>query len=428
MPCSALKTTRASATRKTEAAAVTPFRDDMTTADLFLRKGADRRLRGGHLWVYSNEIDSKRCNLGDFLPGDLVAVRSAEGKLFGSAYMEPHALICARIFAPGELCNLDSALFCRRLASALAGRQAAFDKPFYRLVYGDSDLLPGVVIDRFGQHLVVQLNNAGMERYREALLQALQELLQPEGVLLRGDSRSRRESGLAADIEVVAGEVPEQVPLEENGVQFIAPVHGGQKTGWFYDHRLSRARLAPWVSGKSVLDVYSYIGGWGVQAGVFGASAVCCLDSSAAALEGVRINAELNGIAGKVAVRQGSAPETMAQMQVEGLSFDVVVLDPPAFIQRRKDVKKGMAAYRRINELGLRLLRPGGLLVSASCSMHLARADLVTAMQQAAVRADCQLRIVEQGAQGPDHPIHPAIPETEYLKAVFARKLDLDAS
>lgn len=392
-------------------------------ADLILRQGADRRLRGGHLWVYSNEVDGKRSPLGEFRAGDPVIVRNAEGKSLGSAYMEPQSLICARLYAPGEQRPLDQAFFQSRLEAALAGRQSAFDKPFYRLVYGDSDTLPGLVIDRFGDYLVVQLNNEGIERHREPLLQALIALVQPSGILLRGDSRSRREQGLSEDSEVVYGEVPEHVALEENGVQFLAPVYAGQKTGWFYDHRMARARLAPWVQDKSVLDVYSYIGGWGIQAAAFGAADVCCLDSSAQALEGVQANARLNGLEERVTVRRGSAPETMAAMRSEGCQFDVVILDPPAFIQRKKDLKKGIAAYRRINELGLQLLRPGGLLVSGSCSMHLSRGDLMLAMQQAAVRAGCQLRVVEQGAQGPDHPIHPAIPETEYLKAVFARKL-----
>jgi len=391
-------------------------------AELVLRKGADRRLRGGHLWVYSNEIESKRSPLSDFSPGDLVCVRNADGRLLGSAYMQPQSLICARMYAPGAARCLDEAFFTSALATALGLRQAAFDRPFYRLVYGDSDNLPGLVVDRFGDYLVVQFNNEGIERYRQPLLQSLIAAVQPAGILVRGDSRSRREQGLPADSEVVYGEVPQQVPLEENGVHFLAPVYDGQKTGWFYDHRMARARVAPWVAGKTVLDVYSYIGGWGIQAGVFGAASVCCLDSSAQALEGVTANAQLNGLEDKVTVRRGSAPETMAAMRSEGMLFDVVILDPPAFIQRKKDIKKGIAAYRRINELGLQLLRPGGLLVAGSCSMHLARADLIAAMQQAAVRAGCQLRVVEQGGQGPDHPVHPAIPETEYLKAVFARK------
>jgi 23S rRNA (cytosine1962-C5)-methyltransferase len=391
--------------------------------DLFLRKGADHRLRGGHLWVYSNEVDTARSPLGGFAAGDVVVVRNANDKLLGSAYMEPNSLICARMYAPGEQCGMDTQLFTARLETALAARQAAFDQPCYRLVYGDSDTLPGLIVDRFGDVLVIQLNNSGLERHRKPLLDALISVLQPRGILLRGDSRSRREQGLVTDSEVVFGEVPQQVPLEENGVQFLAPVFAGQKTGWFYDHRMSRARLKAWVKDKNVLDVYSYIGGWGVQAAAFGAARVCCLDSSAQALEGVDSNARLNAVQDRVSTRRGSAPELMAAMHDAGERFDVVILDPPAFIQRKKDLKKGITAYRRINELGMQLLPSGGLLVSASCSMHLSRAELIAAMQQAAVRAGCQIRVVEQGAQGPDHPIHPAIPETEYLKAVFARKL-----
>lgn len=392
-------------------------------AELVLRRGADRRLRGGHLWVYSNEVDTDSTPLGHYQAGDAVQVRSADGRILGCAYMEPQSLICARLYAPGEQRPLDQSLFIERLQVALNLRQRVFDEPCYRLVYGDSDGLPGVVVDRFGDYLVAQLNNAGIERYRDPLVAALVTTLQPTGVLLRGDSRSRRQQGLAEQIEIVHGDVPEQLPLRENGVDFLAPVYSGQKTGWFYDHRMSRARLRPWVPGKSVLDVYSYIGGWGIQAAAFGAGKVCCLDSSAQALEGVMANAALNKVAVHVTTRRGSAPETMAAMRHEGLQFDVVILDPPAFIQRKKDLKKGTTAYRRINELGLKLLTPGGLLVAGSCSMHLSRAELMGALQQAAVRADCQLRVVEQGAQGPDHPVHPAIPETEYLKAVFAVKL-----
>ena len=391
--------------------------------DLYLRKGADKRLRGGHLWVYSNEVDSKKTPLGQFSSGDLVCVCAADGSVLGSAYMEPQSLICARIYTLRECREFDQNLVDFLLGRALDSRQAAFEKPYYRLVYGDSDSLPGLIVDRFGDYLVVQLNNAGIERYEQFIFTALTRLLQPLGILLRADSRARKEQGLVERKEVVFGEVPRQLELEENGVRFLAPVWDGQKTGWFYDHRMARARLAAHVAGKSVLDVYSYIGGWGVQAAAFGASSVCALDSSAPALQGVLDNAKLNGLEDIVSVRQGSAAETMATMCSDGETFDVVILDPPAFVQRRKDLKKGIAAYRRINELGLRLLKRGGVLVSASCSMHLSRADLVVAMQGAAVRAGAQLQIIEQGAQGPDHPIHPAIPETEYLKAIFARKL-----
>lgn len=391
--------------------------------DLYLRKGADRRLRGGHLWVFSNEVDTARSPLSDRSVGDPVAVRSTDGKLLGSAYMEPNALICARVYAPGQERLPDAELFETAVRRALNLREQFFDQPFYRLVYGDSDLLPGVVVDRYGDYLVMQLNNAGVERFESVLVQALVAILEPMGLLLRADSRARREQGLPDRVEVIHGEVPAVVQLQENGVIFEASVHGGQKTGWFYDHRLSRGRLQQCVAGRDVLDVYSYIGGWGVQAGVAGAASVCCVDSSEAALDGVMKNAALNGIEEKVMTVCGRADAVMQVLASEGRQFDVVVLDPPAFIQRRKDLKKGIAAYRRINELGLRLLRPGGLLVAGSCSMHLPRAELVNALQGASRRAGCELRIVEQGGQGPDHPVHPAIPETEYLKTVFARRL-----
>jgi len=391
--------------------------------NLYLRKGADRRLRGGHLWVFSNEVDTAQTPLSGFEPGDPVAVRATDGKLLGSAYMEPNALICARVYAPGQERLPDEALFTSAISNALALREQFFDRPFYRLVYGDSDLLPGVVVDRYGDYLVMQLNNAGVERFEAELVGALVTLLKPAGLLLRADSRARREQGLEDRIDVIHGDVPTAVALEENGVSFEAPVHGGQKTGWFYDHRLSRARLQQSVKGRDVLDVYSYVGGWGIQAGASGAASVCCVDSSESALDGVLRNAALNGLEDRVSTLCGRADAAMQSLAADGEQYDVVVLDPPAFVQRRKDLKKGIAAYRRINELGLRLLRPGGLLVAGSCSMHLSRADLTEALRGASRRAECELRIVEQGGQGPDHPIHPAIPETEYLKAMFARRL-----
>ncbi|WP_116368256.1 class I SAM-dependent rRNA methyltransferase [Parahaliea mediterranea] len=389
-------------------------------ADLFLRKGAERRLRAGHLWVFSNEVDTARSPLAAFAAGDCASVRASNGALLGSVYLEPNSLICARLYAPGREAQLGTELPAA-LANALATRQLAFEQPYYRLVYGDSDLLPGLVVDRFGNYLVVQFNNAGIERYEREIIAALVALLAPAGILLRADSRNRREQGLEDRVAVVHGEVPEQLALEENGVRFLAPVHAGQKTGWFYDHRMARARLAPYVKGRDVLDVYSYIGGWGIQAAAFGASSVCCLDSSATALDGVDVNARQNGVQDRVTTLQGSAAEAMEALVAEGRRFGVVILDPPAFIQRKRDIKKGIKAYQRINGLGLKLLAPGGVLVSGSCSMHLERADLVAAVQAAAVRANRQVRLIEQGAQGADHPIHPAILETEYLKALFFR-------
>lgn len=392
----------------------------LKTTELWLRKGADKRLRGGHCWIYSNEVDTARTPLASFAAGDLVTVCSTSGDVLGSAYMEPQSLICARLYAQHAGSVPDTSLFMRKIGAALALRQAFFDKPYYRLLYGDSDGLSGVVADRFGEYLVVQINTAGMERYQAALVAALVTVLQPTGILLRCDSRARREQGLEDRVEVVYGAVPELVPLEENGVRFEAPLHSGQKTGWFYDHRDNRARLQQLSAGKRVLDVYSYIGGWGVQAAVAGASHVCCVDSSVPALDAASHNAALNGVGELLATRQGKADVVMQAMLDEGQGFDVVVLDPPAFIPRRRDSAKGRKAYQRINELAMKLLHPGGLLVSASCSMHLAETDLLEILRAAGQRSGKRVQVVAVGGQGADHPLHPAIVETRYLKAAFA--------
>lgn len=390
---------------------------------LKLKSQADRRLRAGHLWIYSNEVDTQASPLKQFAPGEQVVVESAAGKPLGLAYVNPHSLICGRLFSRDTRYPLNKSLLVHRLNMALSLRQALTDKPFYRLVYGDSDFLPGLVVDRFGDVLVVQTATAGMEAVRDEVVAALVQVLQPAGILLKNDSRIRRAEDLPESVEVAFGTVPERVDIEENGVRFAVPVMQGQKTGWFYDHRASRARLADYVRGRSVLDVFSYIGGWGVQAAAFGASAVTCIDSSEFALDGVEHNAALNGVEARVGTLQGSAFDAMKMLLEEGQRFDVVVVDPPAFIPKRKDIKQGEQAYRRANELALRLLNKNGVLVSASCSMHLERGRLTDILRASARHLDRELQILEQGGQSFDHPVHPAIPETDYLKAVFARVL-----
>lgn len=388
-----------------------------------LNPNADRRLRAGHLWIYSNEIDVAKTPIKLIEPGQQVEVHNAKGKCMGLAYINPHNLICGRLFSRERKYPLDKSLLVHRLNIALGLREAMTSQPYYRLVYGDSDFLPGLVVDRFGEVLVVQIATAGMERVRDQVVEALVQVLKPRGILLKNDSKMRRAEQLPEYVEVVHGEVPEHVPMQENGVQFSVPVYEGQKTGWFYDHRASRARLADYVKGKKVLDVFSYIGGWGVQAAAFGAEAVTCIDSSGFALDLVETNAELNGVRERVGTLQGSAFEAMKMLIDEGERFDVVVMDPPAFIPKRKDIKSGEQAYRRANDLAIRLLNKGGVLVSASCSMHLGRDRLVDILRASSRHLDRDLQILEQGGQCFDHPVHPAIPETEYLKAVFARVL-----
>jgi 23S rRNA (cytosine1962-C5)-methyltransferase len=239
---------------------------------LRLKANADRRLRAGHLWVYSNEIDVAATPLHGFAAGDQAILEAAGGKPLGIVAMSPNNLICARLLSRDLKHELDKSLLVHRLNVCLSLRERLFDKPCYRLVYGDSDLLPGLVVDRFFDILVVQLASATMERHKDDVLAALIQVLKPSGILLKNDSSARDAEGLERYVETAYGQVPEWVALEENGVKFEAPVIEGQKTGWFYDHRMNRARLAPYVQGKRVLDLFSYIGGWGVQAAAFGSA------------------------------------------------------------------------------------------------------------------------------------------------------------
>ncbi len=393
----------------------------MSLPSLRLNKNADRRLKAGHIWIYSNEIDTKATPLNAFEPGDQVIIENNSGKALCIASLNPQTLICGRVVSRDVRKPLDVSMLVHRIKIALGLRQQCFDKPFYRLVFGDSDLLPGLVVDRFGDYLVVQIATAGMEVLKDEIVAALVKVLKPLGVLLRNDGNMRQLESLPEYVEVAYGDVPEVVELEENGVKFLAPLHTGQKTGWFYDHRPGRQRLQHYSKDKRVLDVFSYIGGWGVQAAAAGASEVVCLDSSGQALDMAEKSAELNGVRDSFQTMEGDAFEGLRQLRDSGEQFDIVVVDPPAFIKRKKDIAKGEQAYRRINELAMRLLGREGLLVSASCSMHLNRDKMVDLLRAGSRHLDRNMQIFEQTHQGPDHPIHPAIPETEYIKSLFAR-------
>ncbi|MGV8842961.1 MAG: class I SAM-dependent rRNA methyltransferase [Pseudomonas sp.] len=395
----------------------------MSLPSLRLNANADRRLRAGHLWVYSNEVDTAATPLNAFAPGDQAILEAAGGKPLGVVAVSPNNLICARLMSRDLKHVLDKSLLVHRINVALSLRERLFDKPYYRLVFGDSDLLPGLVVDRFGDILVVQLASAAMERHKDEVLAALIQVCKPSGVLFKNDSAARDAEGLTRYVETAFGLVPEWVALEENGVKFEAPVLAGQKTGWFYDHRMNRARLAPYVKGKRVLDLFSYIGGWGVQAAAFGASEVMCVDGSAFALDGVERNATLNGVAERIACVEGDVFEALKELKAAEERFDVIITDPPAFIKRKKDIKNGEAGYRRLNEAAMRLLGKDGILVSASCSMHLEEDHLQNILLQSSRHLDRNMQLLERGGQGPDHPVHPAIPETRYIKTLTCRLL-----
>ncbi len=392
-----------------------------TVTELRLRKNEERRLRAGHLWVFSNEVDTKLTPLDQFAPGDLVQVSDYKGKFIGNGYINPHSLISARLVSRDPNYQLDQSLLTHRFKVALSLRERLFPDPFYRLVFGESDYLPGLVVDRFGDVLSVQITTAGMEGYKEQIIAALDKVIRPKTIILRNDSSVRDLEGLPSYVETALGEAPEHIQIVENGCRFQAPALSGQKTGWFYDHRLNRERASHYVKDLRVLDVFSYMGAWGIPAAVNGAKEVFCIDASATALDQLDANAALNNVADKVTTIEGDAFEALKALREDKQRFDVILLDPPAFIKRRKDVKQGLEAYRRINQLAMQLLSRDGVLVSASCSYHLERNRLQEILLKTSRHLDRNLVLLERGHQGPDHPVHPAIPETDYLKAFFCR-------
>ncbi len=392
----------------------------MSLPRLQLKAKADRRLKQGHLWLYSNEIDIKATPLKTLNAGDQVEIYGERDKCLGIATVNPSGLICARIVSRDKKHSLNKSLLVHRIKQALSLRELNFAEPFYRLIYGDSDFLPGLIVDRFGDYLVVQMATAGMDRVKDDIQQALEQCLKPKGILFKNDHSARELEQLNSYVDAV-GDVPEFVELRENNVNFIAPVLQGQKTGWFYDHRNNRQYLQSIAKDKRVLDVFSYVGSWGIQALAAGAHEVTCVDASEFALDVAEKNAELNGVLDRFQGIEGKAIQVLKSLIEAGEKYDIVVLDPPAFIKRKKDQKSGEAAYYHTNELAMRLLKRDGILVSASCSMHLAENKLTDLIRSSSRHLDRQSQIFHYGAQGADHPIHPAIPETRYLKAQFAR-------
>lgn len=391
---------------------------------LRLKAKAERRLKGGHLWVYSNEVDTAQTPLKSVSAGSEVIIETSAGKALGVAVASPEQLICARLFSRDASARLDGSQIVHRLKIALSSRELWYPHGCYRWVYGDSDGLPGLVIDRFGDVVVVQISSVAMELRRQDIADAINKVVKPECIVFKNDGKLRAVEGLPEYVEVIQGELEDDcAPLVENDTRFMAPVIHGQKTGWFYDHRENRAQLNRLVKGKRVLDVFSYIGGWGVQAANHGAAEVHCVDASGQALDWVEQNAALNGVEEKMHCWEGDAFTALKQLRDNGERFDVVVVDPPAFIPRRKDIKAGEQAYKRINQIAMRLLSKDGLIVSGSCSMHLAEDRLPDMLRVMGRELDREVMIQHVGSQGADHPVLPAIAETRYLKAVFARVL-----
>jgi len=342
-------------------------------------------------------------------------------RALGLAYVNPQSLISARLLETWQI--PDAHWFAARLRTALALRQRLYADPYYRAVYGEADALPGLVVDRYGSRCVVQIGTAGMELLKPQIRDAVLNVFECDTLIFKNDGAARELEGLPSYVEAAKGKLDETGMVIEGGLRFEVPLAEGQKTGWFFDQAANRRALTKYVrKGARVLDVFSYVGAWGARAARDGAGEVTCVDSSAAALDFAVRNAGLNSL--KMSARKGDAFDVLEALARERAEFDIVVIDPPAFAKRKKDLPKALAAYKRLNQLAIQVLANDGILVSCSCSYHVAAEELQDAVAKAARGAQRHLQVLEVGGQAPDHPVHPAIPETRYLKAYFCRVND----
>ena len=383
-----------------------------------LAPGRHKRIRAGHPWAYSNEIAMTR-EAKALPPGSIVRLLdSADGPL-GAAMFNPRPLISARLLAPDPATAIDRDFLSDRLASALALRERLFDAPYYRLAWSEADGLPGLVLDRYGDTAAAQLNTAGMNRLAEDLTEALFATVGVRSIVFRNDTAARTLEGLPSETSRAGAPIEGPVEIVENGVRFVVDLTAGQKTGWFYDHRENRARVAALARDMDVLDAYSYVGGFGIQAAAAGARSALCLDRSEPALDLAAESAKRNGVAGACDFLRGDVFRTLEEFGREGRRFDIVVCDPPAFVKSKKDLASGLKGYRKLIRLAAGCVRPGGFLFAASCSQQVDAGQFAETLRGALRSLRRGGRVLHRGGAGPDHPIHPYLPESAYLKAVL---------
>ena len=389
-------------------------------ARLRLKRNQDRRVRGGHPWIFSNEIEAIE---GEVEDGDLVDVTDARGAYLGRAYHNRHSLIAARVLTRGRDA-IDVAFFVKRLERALKLREAALPAArALRLVYGESDQLPGLVVDRYGDCLVAEILTLGMEKRSDLLREAIEKVFSPRGVVRAADSPLRALEGLPLERGVWWGDVPERVEVEIEGFQVEADLVGGQKTGLFLDQRLNRRRAESHARGRRVLDLFCYQGEWSLHAARGGAARVLAVDGSEPALAAAARNLARNGFEERVTLRRGDAFEVLRELEKEGGRFGLVVLDPPALIKSRRHLAAGARAYRELNRAAMKLLEEDGTLITSSCSHHLDDPLFQQVLLEAARSAHRPFRIAEWTGASPDHPRLLAVPETHYLKCAVLQAI-----
>ena len=389
-----------------------------TRPRVVLRPGMHKRIANGHPWAYSNEIDMTP-ELRKLKPGTIVVLNNAHGRPLGAAMFNPHSLISARILERHPDTDINVDWLVGRFSNALCLRDRLFPQPFYRLVHAEADGMPGLIVDRYDESLVVQLNTAGMDLMANEIVQALQRTCSPKGIVVQRQGAARRLEGMGDNPMFIIGNVPTTTRVVENGIEFLTDLPGGQKTGWFFDHRENRARVASLSIGKRILDVYSYLGGFGISAAAAGASNVICIDRSHAALDLATRTAEAAGVSDICKFEVSDAFTAMETLKKNEQRFGIVIADPPAFVKSRKGLKSGLRGYRKLARLSSSLVEPGGILCIASCSQHVDTASFNSQIYRGLRDAKRNGRVLHTGGAGADHPVHLALPESAYLKCLF---------
>ncbi|MDH3659384.1 MAG: class I SAM-dependent rRNA methyltransferase [Alphaproteobacteria bacterium] len=389
----------------------------MTYPKLSLLAGQDRRLRAGHPWVYSNELKMDAAAKA-LEPGTPVQLANAAGKAMAVAQFNPHSLIAARVLSRNQDVTIDVAFLERRLGRALRLRERLHDQPYYRLVHAEADGLPGLVIDRFGGALVVQANSAGMDRLKPFLLDAIEQVLETDLVIFKNDSPARTREGLELGVDVVKGEIDGPIQLLENGLTFFADPLNGQKTGWYFDQRENRAFATRLAKGERVLDLFSYGGGFGITALAAGASEALAIDRSEGALALAKMAAEQNGVDDRLTLAREEGFAALERLAGEKQRFGLVVADPPSFVKSKRELKSGLKGYRKLARAAASLVRPEGCLMIASCSHNVPIDQFRDEARKGLSDAGRGGRLLHQSGASADHPSHPMLPESAYLKCL----------
>lgn len=380
--------------------------------EITLKPKEERRIAAGHYWIFSNEIDQLDTSIE---PGSMVRVKDSVGKPVGIGFFNPHSLISVRLIVKGAE-ELSEDFVFEKLDAAFAYRKEIGVRKYGRMCYGEADGMPGLVVDRYGDVLVVDVLTAGMEKLKDQITAALKKIFKPVGIFYRNDSSFRALEGLSNTPETV-GEVPDTVEIEENKVKYIVPLRVGQKTGYYFDQRENREFLKPYFKEKLVLDLYSYIGSFGLTAAVAGAAQVWGCDSSAVAVEYAAKNAELNGVKDVAVYHRDDAERILSAMKKGDLPDqpDMVLLDPPAFVKSRKNLPQAVSLYVKLVKMALEGLKKDGYLAFSTCSHHISRELFVDIIRQGVSKSGKRAVLVELRGQAKDHPVLIGMPETEYL-------------